>query len=385
MASPNMPAGLAGFLTSRDRFAQEQNNELAQASTVMNLRGVLQKAAKEKAFRDDLAALGPNPTQEALATVASRHSAPDVLLRTHQSSLDRAAAAEKTKAMRDATIAQQKYAADLMHQTRLAQARTDAERAQETARHNKVLEGIQQQITDIRRDQPTTGPSLSEVVDPTDKTRMLRIDARQYKGGGLGSPGVIGISGKEPVAAKRDEAKGQGKEQISTITDAIAADYGILQKRGDLVDPKNSAVGNIWERAAASGVGQTVAGFVGTEAQAVRDRINNAKPLLMAAIKQATGMTAQQLNSNAELQFYLQAATDVKMGYDTNIAALAVLDESYGTGTGVKANPEAMAALKRLAEQRFGVTGRVGGGHGGGFTDPEKERRYQEWKARQGR
>jgi hypothetical protein len=44
----------------------------------------------------------------------------------------------------------------------------------------------------------TARPALSEVVDPTDPSRMLRIDANAYQGGSLGDPGVLGLSGKIP-------------------------------------------------------------------------------------------------------------------------------------------------------------------------------------------
>jgi hypothetical protein len=42
-------------------------------------------------------------------------------------------------------------------------------------------------------------PTITEVVDPTNPGKMLRVDARVYRGGGPGSPGVVGESGKEPI------------------------------------------------------------------------------------------------------------------------------------------------------------------------------------------
>jgi hypothetical protein len=94
------------------------------------------------------------------------------------------------------------------------------------------------------------------------------------------------------------------------------------------------------------------AGFVGTQAQTIRDQISSSKPLLIAAIKQATGMSAQQLNSNAELQFYLQAATDPARSLPANRAALAILDRTYGMGTGVTARAQDIDALKNEAPKQ---------------------------------
>ena len=44
-------------------------------------------------------------------------------------------------------------------------------------------------------------PSVTQIQDPTNASQMLTIDARTYKGGGIGSPGVIGLAGKTPGSA----------------------------------------------------------------------------------------------------------------------------------------------------------------------------------------
>jgi len=45
-------------------------------------------------------------------------------------------------------------------------------------------------------------PTLDKVVDPTNPNQILSINARLYKGGGIGSPGVIGVSSKTLDTAK---------------------------------------------------------------------------------------------------------------------------------------------------------------------------------------
>ena len=41
--------------------------------------------------------------------------------------------------------------------------------------------------------------TVTDVIDPDNAGQMIKVDARTYKGGGIGSPGVIGPSGKEPI------------------------------------------------------------------------------------------------------------------------------------------------------------------------------------------
>jgi hypothetical protein len=43
-------------------------------------------------------------------------------------------------------------------------------------------------------------------------------------------------------------------------------------------------------------------------------------------------MSAQQMNSNAEMQMYLRAATDPSLSYEANLDAMANLDRLFGTG-----------------------------------------------------
>lgn len=54
----------------------------------------------------------------------------------------------------------------------------------------------------------SVAPSLTEVVNPDDPTQVLKIDAKVYKGGGVGSPGVIGL-----VAPKNTQDKLREDEQ----------------------------------------------------------------------------------------------------------------------------------------------------------------------------
>ena len=71
------------------------------------------------------------------------------------------------------------------------------------------------------------------------------------------------------------------------------------------------------------------------------------RPLLLQGIKEATGMSAQQMNSNVELQLYLAAATDPTISLQSNIDALNNLSQLFGTGE-VFALPSQDADLTKL-------------------------------------
>ena len=351
MSALDRVPGLAGFLSSRDRAAQKEAGDLQKAQAVTNLQGALEKRRRVGRLQEVLAASGGDPAKAmpmllAAGDIEGAATLSQIAETQRKASLPQPGQSIGAGGLRlpDGTVVPPSV-------------RPETPRPQTIGAGGlRLPDGtIVPPVMRPREPREAPAPSLTEIVDPKNPKRMLRINARtfneqKYMAGD--NTGVIGFAGKEPAAAKAEEDKSKGKNQISTLVDSLAADYGILQKRGDLVDPKKTGMSNIYERAAASGLGQAVAGTVGTQAQQVRDRIKTQRPLLMAAIKQASGMSAQQMNSNAELQFYMQAATDVTMGYETNIAALSHLDRTYGVGTGVQANPQAVAALAKLAKER---------------------------------
>lgn len=143
MNQPNqLPVGLAGFVAAQQQAQQQDQGQLQQAASLLGLQDVMRKQAQEQSFRSELAALGPNASQEQLAGVAAKYGSPADVLKTQQASLDRQATLAVQKATANARLAQQQQYAQMMHEWRLGQAKTADERAAEVARHNKVVEGL---------------------------------------------------------------------------------------------------------------------------------------------------------------------------------------------------------------------------------------------------
>ena len=215
---------------------------------------------------------------------------------------------------------------------------------QSAAREDRVRAA--QEASNLRRDlatmQDTTrreiaasrqppSPSFTEIVDPNDPTRMLRIDGRVYKGGSLGAPGVSGISGKEPTAAKKAEQIDAGRENVSSLVTQLRDYYTQLSESGGISDPSKGLLRNVGAGIASSGPGQMAGRLIGTKDQSIRNSIAQQRPLLLNAIKNATGMSAKQMDSNAELKLYLAAATDPTLDIKANLDALDNLDRLFGT------------------------------------------------------
>ena len=165
-------------------------------------------------------------------------------------------------------------------------------------------------------------PSVTQIQDPTDPTQMITINARDYKGGGTGSPGVIGLAGKTPAATAAATKKEEGKQQASDILDTLETAYTELDRRKAVPSERRSAGSNILAYVAGTGAGQIAGRVVGTEAQTQRDIIQSSRNQLLNAVKNATGMSAQQLNSNVEFRSWLEALSDPTRSIEANRAIL---------------------------------------------------------------
>ncbi len=182
-----------------------------------------------------------------------------------------------------------------------------------------------------RRNNPA--PSMTEIVDPTDSSRLLRVNARTYTGGGLGSEGVLGVSGKEPTASKKEEDKGAGQAALSDSITTLKDIYQQLDENDAISNSKKSTGSNIQAAVGSSGVGQVAGRVVGTNNQRLRDSVNMQRPLLLQAIKAATGMSSKQMDSNSELKLWLKAATDTSVDVQTNYDALDSIERKYISGS----------------------------------------------------
>ena len=133
-------------------------------------------------------------------------------------------------------------------------------------------------------------------------------------------------------ADQKAQLKTSGEGTVDSVVADLRDKYEQLNTGGGIVNDKSSALSNIPARLGSSGVGQFLGGTVGTTNQTSRDNIAMTRPLLLQAIMKATGMSAKQMDSNAELKLYLATATDPTKGYQANAEALNRIEKLYGSG-----------------------------------------------------
>jgi len=178
-------------------------------------------------------------------------------------------------------------------------------------------------------------PVLTEIRNPKNPDELLRIDARTGQ--------VIGVSGKEPKAVEREAKAAAGKNELASELDNIRIAYDNLNQMRAIPSTGRNVLSNIAAGTAASGVGQAVGRLAGTPEQTERDVIKSGRLRLVNAIKNATGMSAQQLNSNVELKNMLDSVTDPSQSIETVNRILDQIQETYLTGAAPSMNRPAAA------------------------------------------
>jgi hypothetical protein len=182
-------------------------------------------------------------------------------------------------------------------------------------------------------------PTVTQIQDPTNPNQMLTVDARRYQGGGLGSSGVIGTSGKPAPIAAAELKREEGKTQLQTDLDNLRSAFTELNRRRAIPSTERGGISNLASSAQASGLGQAAGRAFGTKEQVERDVINSARQRLVASIKNATGMSSKSLDSNLELQTMLRSLSDPSQAFETAIRIIDDIEDIYVRGAGAKNEP----------------------------------------------
>jgi hypothetical protein len=136
-------------------------------------------------------------------------------------------------------------------------------------------------------------PTITTVEDPTSPGKFLQVDARVYRGGGRGSPGVIGVA--RPSAASEKAAT--QRAQLSRDLDSAIRELTEITKDGGLIDQSTG-----------SGAGRLVdigARFVG-KATPGDIAIGKIAPIADLALKMVPRFEGPQ--SDKDTQSYKEAA-----------------------------------------------------------------------------
>jgi len=197
----NIP-GYGGYLAKRKYDEQSQLGELEQAGGLMKLVELLRKQQQSQAYQQDLAGLGSNPTPEQYAQVGAKYSGPEGLMKYQELKQNNAAKLEQAK-----------QNAEMIHEFKMSREATEAGRLAETERHNKVLEPIVQQLATIKGEQ--TQPPV--VVPDTKSPSGFSYKTRDQALGGPAPAPMSASRLQAGMAIPTEHADLHGADYLTTL------------------------------------------------------------------------------------------------------------------------------------------------------------------------
>ena len=168
--------GLKGWFAADEAARQQNASQLQQLQGILGIQGMLQKQQQAKAYESELGALGPNPDQGALSSLMMKYGGPQAALH----SLDRSAAREVANTNAAAMREQRLHELEIRGQqradeitARAAEGRITQQQA--AAERAALSENMARLVASLR---PPVAPTVTEVADPADPTKSIKIDAR---------------------------------------------------------------------------------------------------------------------------------------------------------------------------------------------------------------
>jgi hypothetical protein len=214
---------------------------------------------------------------------------------------------------------------------------------------------------------PMAGQSFNMGMSPAERAAENRFNKQyeQSSDGGVSQAAFNKQFGKPPAgfrwkndgsmeaipggpADQKAQLQQVGAGTVASVVADLRDKYNQLNEGGGIVNQDRGAIANMGASFGSSSLGQTLGGAVGTKNQTARDTIAMTRPLLLQSIMKATGMSAKQMDSNAELKMYLATATDPTKGYQANVEALDRIEKLYGGGKSTEA-PAVQAQIPREA------------------------------------
>jgi hypothetical protein len=281
---------------AQSEMAQTQQRRAAQAASLATAAKTQLSIDQETKLRDELSKLPQGSTQDDVLAVLTKYGSPDRVIAALTASASRTEATQAKTA-----------ASDAANQAKIDAAKTAADAKIEAAR---VQGATALQIAQLQ------AQSKRDIAELT---------------ASLKGPSAAVLKAQEK-AEKVEEGQLALGDTISTA-ETLVKD---LAKMGGITSTSKGPLANLVTSLQTGTVGQMGGRVFGTPEQAKRDELKSIRLQLLNAVKEATGMSAQQLNSNVELKTYLDSLGSEGMTKEANLAILDNLSRRYLKGEAAK-------------------------------------------------
>ena len=284
----------------QQRQAAGQASLATAAKTQLSVR-------QEEELRAELSKLGPDATQDQVISVLTKYGPPEKVLAALTAAQSRAEATQARTATAEAANLAKTESAKTAADAALERAKVAADAKIEAARER--------------------GATAMQIAQMQNQTKQdLAVLAASLKG-----PSAAVLKAQEKA-----EKAAEGKEVLSDTLETAKTLVNDLYKLGGMTSTSKQPLANLVTSLQTGTIGQIAGQALGTKTQAKRDEIKSIRLQLLNAIKEATGMSAQQLNSNVELKTYLDSLGSEKMTKEANLAIIENISTRYLKGQAAK-------------------------------------------------
>lgn len=273
-------------------MALTQQRRAAETASLAQAAKTQLSVKQEEDLRGELSKLGPDATQDQVISVLTKYGPPEKVLAALT------AAQTRTEATQAKTAA-----SDAANQAKIEAAKVIADAKIEAARERGAT------ALQIAQLQAQSKRDIAEL------TAALK-----------------GPSSAVLKAQEKAEKQAEGQLALSDTLSTAETLVKDLAKMGGITSTSKAPLANLVTSLQTGTVGQMGGRVFGTQAQAKRDELKSIRLQLLNAVKEATGMSAQQLNSNVELKTYLDSLGSEGMTAEANLAILDNLSRRYLKG-----------------------------------------------------
>jgi hypothetical protein len=277
---------------AQSEMALMQQRRAAETASLAQAAKTQLSVKQEEDLRGELSKLGPDATQDQVISVLTKYGPPEKVLAALT------AAQTRTEATQAKTAA-----SDAANQAKIEAAKVTADAKIEEARERGAT------ALQIAQLQAQSKRDIAEL------TAALK-----------------GPSSAVLKAQEKAEKQAEGQLALSDTLSTAETLVKDLAKMGGITSTSKAPLANLVTSLQTGTVGQMGGRVFGTQAQAKRDELKSIRLQLLNAVKEATGMSAQQLNSNVELKTYLDSLGSEGMTAEANLAILDNLSRRYLKG-----------------------------------------------------
>ena len=139
--------------------------------------------------------------------------------------------------------------------------------------------------------------------------------------------------------AQVDADRERGKVEVANIIGGLASKYTNLASTGGMTSTNKGVLENMGSYLANTALGQEAGKMTATQEQSLRNEIRAQSPVLLQGIKKATGMTAREMDSNADVKRWMEAMGSTTFDVQATLGILKSLNAQFGSGNEIPATP----------------------------------------------